>query len=206
VITNLKQIIMKKTLIFTATCLTAVTIFYSSCKKSTTTTATPAATTPAGPTLYTQVGGTTMVPDKANGNVMIEQGRLTLRNVVDSAIYVIAGDAQLTPYFQVLLAEVGKGNTTGFAALSENFTDFLCVATGSTNTAFAYGGKSMADAHNPAYNSRIAEKVSTADFNKFVGDIGTALAQNGVNSTNNGPLVTSLVNLLNTTMGAIVQR
>jgi hypothetical protein len=202
---------MKKTVILAAACLTTVSLFYSSCKKKDTTT-TPAATTPTptptGPTLYTQVGGTVTVTDPApTGTVTtIEKGRLTLRSVVDSSIYVIAADAQLQPYFTVLLAEVGMGNTTGFTALSENFTDFLCGATGSTNPAYVYGGKSMADAHNPAYNSRISQKVTAADFNKLVGDIGTGLAKNGVTSTNNGPLVTSLVNLLNTTMGAIVQR
>ncbi|MEO8760505.1 MAG: group 1 truncated hemoglobin [Bacteroidia bacterium] len=199
---------MKKSTILAAICLTTVSIFYTSCKKKDTTTpTTPVATTPAGPTLYTRVGGTVTVQDpRAAAGTMIETGRLTLRSVVDSAIYVIAGDAQINGYFQVLLAEVGAGNTTGFSALSENFTDFLCTATGATNTAYTYGGRSMKDAHDPMYTNRISNKVTSADFDKFVGDIGTALAKNGVNSTNNAQLVTDLVALLETTKSTIVQR
>jgi hypothetical protein len=199
---------MKKQVILAAICLTTVSIFYTSCKKKdTTTTPTPAATTPAGPTLYTRVGGTVMVQDpKAATGTMIEKGRLTLRSVVDSAIYVIAADASINGYFTVLLQEVTAGNTTGFAALSENFTDFLCGATGATNSAYLYGGKSMKDAHDPAYTNRITQKVDNADFTQFVNDIGTALAKNGVTTSNNAQLVTDLVALLNTTRSTIVQR
>jgi hypothetical protein len=201
---------MKKQVILAAICLTTASIFYTSCKKKDTTTTTPAATTPAGPTLYTRVGGTAMVQDpKAATGTMIEQGRLTLRSVVDSAIYVIAADANINSYFHILLAEVGSGNTTGFAALSENFTDFLCGATGSTNTAFTYGGKSMKDAHNPAYNSRITTLVTSAAFSQFVNDIGTALAKNGVTTASTAStdptLIPDLVALLNTTQSTIVQ-
>ncbi|HTA63805.1 MAG TPA: group 1 truncated hemoglobin [Bacteroidia bacterium] len=197
---------MKKSVILAAACLTTVSVFYSSCKKSTTTTPTPAATTPPGPTLYSRVGGTAMVNDPKHTGTMIEQGRLTLRSVVDSSINVIAADAQLQPYFGALFAELGAGNTSGLTALSQNFTDFMCTATGSTNAAYGYGGKSMKDAHNPAYNNRISMKVNAADFDKFVGDIGTGLAKNGVNSTNNAQLVNDLVALLETTKADIVQR
>jgi len=202
---------MKKQVILAAICLTTASVFYTSCKKSTTTTATtPAATTPAGPTLYTRVGGTAMVQDpQAASGTMIEKGRLTLRSVVDSAIYVIAADANINSYFHVLLAEVGAGNTTGFSALSENFTDFLCTATGSTNTAFVYGGKSMKDAHNPTYSSRITTLVTSAAFDQFVTDIGTALAKNGVTTASTAStdpnLIPDLVALLETTKSTIVQ-
>ena len=198
---------MKKQVILAAICLTTSTIFYTSCKKKdTTTTPTPVATTPAGPTLYTRVGGTTMVQDPtASAGTMIEQGRLTLRNVVDSSIYVIAGDAQINSYFHVVLTELGMGTTTGFATLSENFTDFMCTATGSTNVSYQYGGRSMKDAHNPTYNSRITTLVTSSAFDQFVNDIGTGLAKNGVNSTNNAQLVTDLVALLETTKSTIVQ-
>ncbi len=147
-----------------------------------------------------------MVSDPNNSSAMIEQGRLTLRSVVDSSINVIAADTQMTKYFTVLFAELGASNTSGLTALSENFTDFMCYATGCTNAAYAYNGKSMADAHNTATNSRIALKIDAADFDKFVGDIGTGLAQNGVTSANNAQLVTDLVALLYTTKSAIVQR
>jgi hypothetical protein len=158
------------------------------------------------PSLYDRVGGTAMVSDPANSGKMIEKGRLTLRSVVDSSILVIAGDTQLAKYFPVLFAELGLGNTSGLTALSENFTDFMCAATGSTNAAYAYSGKNMKDAHDPAKNNRMALKSNGADFDRFVGDIGIGLAKNGVTSANNKQLVDDLVALLYTTKSDIVQR
>lgn len=212
---------MKKNVLLFTVCLTAVALVYTSCKKednntgsttsTTSTTATTSSTsststTNTAPTLYTRVGGTTMVNDPANPGQMIEQGRLTLRAVVDSSILVIAADTQLAKYFPTLFAELNMGNSSGLAALSENFTDFMCVATGSTNSAYAYTGKNMTDAHNPATNSRMGLKADAADFDKFVGDIGMGLAQNGVTAQNNPDLVNDLVALLYTTKPAIVQR
>jgi len=176
-----------------------ISLFQISCKKD------DDKTNPT-PTLYERVGGTTMVADPKNSGTMIEKGRLTLRSVVDSSILVIASDPAMTKYFPVLFAELGAGNTSGFTALSENFTDFMCAATAAKNTAFAYNGKSMKDAHDPAKNSRMTGKVTAADFDKFVGDIGTGLAQNGVTTTNNAQLVADLVALLNTTKTDIVQQ
>lgn len=161
---------------------------------------------PTTPSLYDRVGGTTMVADPSNPGQMIEKGRLTLRAVVDSSILVIAGDTQMAKYFPVLFAELGNGNTSGLTALSENFTDFMCSATGAKNTAYAYMGKNMKDAHDPAKHTRIAVKVNEADFDKFVGNIGVGLAQNGVTAANNKALVDDLVALLYTTKADIVQR
>jgi hypothetical protein len=189
----------KNTLLFTAG-LFACSVFVWSCSDKKDDTTTPA------PTLYERVGGTTMVSDPANSGTMIEKGRLTLRSVVDSSILVIAGDTAVDEYFPVLFAELGMGNTTGLTALSESFTDFMCAATGAKNTAYVYSGKNMKDAHDPAKNSRIAQKIGAADFDKFVGDIGTGLAKNGVNSANNAQLVTDLVALLYTTKADIVQQ
>ena len=196
---------MKKHIILLAACTVGMTIIFSSCKKKDDTT--PAAT----PTLYDQVGGTTMVNDPANPGTMVQQGYLTIRSVTDSSIFVIAADTQLQKYFPTLLAEVGAGNLTGYKALSENFTYFICTATGSTN--YTYTGLSMVAAHNHATNSRFgattpADVVTTdsTDFDKFVGDVGVGLAQNGVTSTNNPTLVNALVALLNTTKKQVVQR
>ena len=199
---------MKKHFIILAAGLIGMTVITTSCKKK----KTDATTTPAPtPSLYTRVGGSAMVSDPTSSGTTIQQGRLTLRSVTDSSIYVIAGDTQLTKYFPTLLAEVGANNTTGFTALSKNFTDFLCVATGSAD--YSYTGKSMTDAHNHATNSRMgdgthtnSQKANSADFDKFVGDIGTGLAKNGVTSSNNAALVNDLVALLNTTKTSIVQR
>lgn len=193
-------------MILSSALLFSLALTFTACKKdddddTMTTTPTPE------PTLYSRVGGTTLVQDpNAAAGTMIEQGRLTLRAVVDSSIFVIAGDPVMQPYFSVLLAEVGSGNLTGFSALSLNFTDFLCTATGATNSSYQYTGRSMANAHNPANNSRIAMKVTSADFDQFVNDIGAGLAQNGVTSANNADLVNDLVALLYTTKSAIVQQ
>lgn len=198
---------MKRSLIIPMLALAGSAIFYTACKKDEKDPEPEPVVTPTPtPTLYERVGGTTSVSDPRNTGTMIEKGRLTLRSVVDSAIYVIAGDPAMTPYFGTLLAEVGANNTTGFAALSKNFTDFLCSATGAKNTAYAYTGKSMKAAHDPATNSRMGMKADAVDFDKFVGDIGTALAKNGVTSANNKALVDDLVALLNTTKADIVQR
>lgn len=194
---------MKKVSLLALVSLTALTIFYSSCKEKEDDKPTP---TPTTPSLYDRVGGTTMVADPKNGGQMIEQGRLTLRAVVDSSINVIAADAQLAPYFPVLFAELGNGNTSGLTALSESLTDFFCSATGSKNASYAYMGKNMKDAHDPAKNNRMGMKANKADFDKFVGDIGIGLAKNGVTAQNNKQLVDDLVALLYTTEADIVQR
>ncbi len=201
---------MKKTIFIAALFFASASLVVTSCKKEETPVVEEPAPTPTPtptPTLYERVGGTTSVADPKNSGQMIEKGRLTLRSVVDSAIFVIAGDAKMAPYFPVLLGEVGAGNLTGFSALSKNFTDFLCLATGSKNAAYiAYSGKSMKDAHDPAKNNRMGKKANAADFDAFVADIGTALAKNGVTSANNKALVDDLVALLYTTKADIVQQ
>lgn len=156
--------------------------------------------TPAKMTLYDSLGGTAMVSDPAHPGTMIEKGRLGLRSVVDSAIFVIAGDTKINGYFQVLLAEVTAGNTSGFMALSKNLTDFFCVATGAKN--FSYSGKSMTAAHDPATNSRITMKVDSADFDQFVADVVTAAQKNGLSNQ----LIGQVGTVIYSVEGAVVQR
>lgn len=160
--------------------LTLITVFFAlfagmtmtqSCKKSTTTT-TPAAT------LYDTLGGTKLVADPNNTGSMIEQGRLGIRSVVDSTIFVIAGDTAINGHFTVLLSEVTAGNLSGFQALSKNLTDFFCVATGAKD--YSYGGKSMTDAHNPATNTRMNGKADNSDFTAFVNDLVKGAQKNGL--------------------------
>lgn len=153
--------------------------------------------------LYNRLGGTDMVADPAMGG-MIEAGRLTLRSVVDSTIFVIAGDsAFLNSFFPVLVSELGAGNTTGLSELSENLTDFFCVATGSKNASNAYIGLDMKTAHDPSANPRMGMKANDADYTKFVGYVVEGAAQNGVPATD--PLVTDLGKLLETLRTTIVQ-
>ncbi len=154
------------------------------------------------PTLYEKLGGTSMVNDPANPGQMIEQGRLGLRSVVDSTILIIAGDPDLQPYFEVLLMEVGSGNVTGFTALSKNLTDFFCVATGAKN--FTYNGiNSMAAAHDPAQNNRMALKADNAAYNKFIADVVAGAAKNGVTDSE---IVSELGAVLESLRSVIVQR
>src|SRR5580692_9018275 len=135
---------MKKAALFSILLGLGVTLsLMSSCSKKSST-----SSTSNKPTLYDSLGGSAMVSDPANPGTMIEQGRLGIRSVLDSTIFVIAGDTAINGFFQVLLAEVTAGNTSGYTALSNNLTDFVCVATGAKD--FTYGGKSMTDAHNPA--------------------------------------------------------
>jgi hypothetical protein len=143
--------------------------FTQSCKKE---------ETKVTPTLYDTLGGTTKVADPANPGMMIEQGRLAVRSVVDSTIFVIAADNEINGFFTVLLSEVTSGNTTGFQALSKNLTDFVCVATGAKD--FTYGGKNMHDAHDPAANSRMNGKADNGDFDAFVTDLVAGAHKNGV--------------------------
>lgn len=152
------------------------------------------------PTLYEKLGGETMVSDPANAGQMIEQGRLGLRSVVDSTIFVIAADPDLSPFFATLLAEVGNGNTSNLAILSKNLTDFFSVATGAKN--FSYSGMDMASAHDPAINPRMAMKSDDDDFDAFIGAVVIGAQQNNVPSD----LITEVGALIETLRDDVVQK
>jgi len=188
---------MKKTAILSlAMIVSSAAIFFSSCSKSSDTTA----TVTVQATLYDSLGGTAMVTDPANTSVKIETGRLGIRSVVDSTIFVIAADPKLNGFFKVLLAEVTAGNTSGFAALSKTLTDFFCVATGAKN--FTYSGKSMAAAHDPAQNSRMFAKAASADFDQFITDLVAGATKNKLPAN----LITSVGIVVNTQRSIVVQK
>ena len=188
---------MKK-MIKTALYLSLVALMVTGCKKDDEPAPTPAPT--PTPTLYQRLGGTTMVADPANSGQMIEKGYLGLRSVVDSTIFVIAGDAQLQPFFAVLLAEVGNNDLTGFAALSENLTEFFAVATGSQN--YTYDGLNMVETHNNAGNPRMTGLVGDSDFDRFIVDLVAGAAQNNVPTD----IVTDIGALVETLRDPIVQQ
>ncbi|MFZ5978423.1 MULTISPECIES: group 1 truncated hemoglobin [Hydrotalea] len=171
----------------------AIALLGSSCKKSDTT---PPMMTK---TLYDSLGGTTMVPDPAVQGAMIEKGRLGIRSVVDSAIFVIAADTNINVYFKVLLQEVSSGNLSGFKALSKNLTDFFCVGTGAKN--FTYGGKDMVSAHNPATNPRMNGKAMNDDFDSFIKDVVVAAKKNGLPDY----LIARLGTIINSLRSQVVQ-
>lgn len=153
-------------------------------------------------TLYDSLGGTTMVTDPANSSEKIEQGRLTIRSVVDSAIFVIAADTRINKYFTVLLAEVTAGDLSGFQALSKNLTDFVAVGTGAKN--YTYTGLSMQATHDPAQNPRMDGKADNADFDAFEEDLVAGAGKNGIMPDN--PALKSLANLVESLRGTVVQR
>ena len=147
---------MKRTIIlFSVAAVFGVSMLStSSCKKSSS----------SSMTLYDSLGGTTMVADPSTSGATIEKGRLAIRSVIDSTIFVIAGDTAINGHFTTLLAEVTAGNLTGFEALSKNLTDFVAVATGAKD--YTYGGKNMVAAHDPAhFNAFEADLVAGANKN-----------------------------------------
>jgi hypothetical protein len=154
----------------------------------------------AAATLYDSLGGTTMVSDPTHPGTMIEKGRLGIRSVVDSTIFVIAGDTAINDQFTVLLAEVTSGNTSGLTTLSKNLTDFFCVATGAKN--FTYGGKDMVAAHDPAQNPRMGSKADSHDFDVFVADLVKGAQQVGLPND----LIGRVGRVVNTTRSQVVQR
>lgn len=184
----------KPILLVLAACVTVAVCVMPSCKKKDSTT--PVAIL----TLYDSLGGTTMVADPSNSGQMIEKGRLGIRSVVDSTIFVIAADPSLNTFFPVLLAEVTSNNLSGFTALSKSLTDFFCVATGAKN--FTYSGKSMVAAHDPAQNSRMNGKASAADFDQFVADLVIGAKKVGLSDQ----LIGRVGTVVNTTKTQVVQK
>jgi hypothetical protein len=154
---------------------------------------------PVKATLYDSLGGSTMVADPANPGQMIQKGYLGIRSVVDSTIFVIAADSRINGHFTVLLSEVGKGNLTGFTALSTNLTVFVAVATGSSD--YTYKGLSMTDAHNPATNPRMNGKATSADFDAFVSDLVIGAQKNGLPAN----LINSVGAIVETLRAQVVQ-
>ena len=197
---------MKKYTLIVASLILGMSLTVTSCKKDVTT----ASTASAGLAnnnydLYNRLGGTALTQDPdAEAGVMIESGRLTLRSVVDSTIILIASDgAFLTKFFPVLVEELGNEDYDGLSMLSENLTDFFCVALGSKNPSYAYVGLDMAKAHNPAMNPRMGAKSSNADYTKFVNFVVGGAGKNGVPATS--PLVSDLGKVLETLRTTIVQ-
>ena len=165
---------------------------------------------PAKASIYERLGGTKMVADPDNSGMMIEQGRLSFRKVVNSTIGLIVADVQsnasgnLSAHFAPLLAETGNTQATNIAKLSDNLTDFFSFNTGGTNAVNTYSGLNMVAAHDPAVNKRMGTKASNADYTKFEGYVGAAANANGVAS--NTELYTDVVAVLESLRTPIVQK
>lgn len=187
---------MKAVSLFSLLTLTAVLFLVTpSCSKSKN-------SSPTQPTLYDSLGGTTMVADPANTGTTIEKGRLLIRNIVDSTIFVIAADTAINGHFTTLLSEVKSGNLSGFQALSKNLTDFMAVGTGARD--YSYTGKSMVAAHDPAQNPRMNGKADNSDFNAFEADLVTGAGKAGVPS--NSPALGSVARIVESLRSQVVQQ
>lgn len=159
-------------------------------------------------TLYQKLGGTTKVADPNNPGQMIEKGRLSYRSVVDSTINLIVADivvgsnGNLGAHFAPIVGEVSAGNATNVAVLSKNLTDFFSANTGggATNT---YSGLGMVEAHDPAQNPRMGAKSTDANYDKFIGYVGTAAGLNGVTDP---VLIGEVVDVLESLRDPIVQQ
>ncbi len=177
-----------------AVCFSAV--IFQSCKKDDT--PAPAPT----PTLYDSLGGSAMVADPANSGQQIEKGRLLIRSIIDSTIFVIAGDTAINNHFTVLLAEVTNGDLSGYQRLSKNITDFVAVGTGAKD--YQYGGLDMVSAHDPAKNPRMNGKADNGDMDAFEKDLFMGAAQVGVPSTT--PALISVGKIVESLRSKIVQQ
>ncbi|MBS1529467.1 MAG: group 1 truncated hemoglobin [Bacteroidetes bacterium] len=187
---------MKKATFLPVIAIIAIaSLMLSACSKK-------AASNPAptmGTTLYDTLGGTTLVADPTHQGAMIEKGRLAIRNVIDSTIFVIAADSRINGHFTVLLSEVTKGDLSGFTDLSENLTTFVSGATGAKD--YIYIGLSMHDAHDPATNPRMNGKATNADFDAFVSDLVAGANKNKVPSA----IITSLGKIVESLRTTVVQ-
>lgn len=187
---------MKNLILVSFITLSLSAVVFQSCKKS------DNPEPPAKPTLYDSLGGTAMVADPATSGAQIEKGRLLIRNIIDSTIFVIAGDNAINGHFTMLLNEVGMGDLSGFQELSKNLTDFVAVGTGAKN--YKYTGMDMVSTHDPAKNPRMDGKASNADMDAFEKDLFMGAAKAGVPATT--PALMSVGKIVESLRSQIVQK
>ncbi len=187
---------MKNLIIVSIITLCFSSVIFESCKKDDT----PAP--PVKPTLYDSLGGSVMVADPTNSGTKIEKGRLLIRNIIDSTIFVIAGDTAIKGHFTVLLNEVGNGDLSGFQELSKNLTDFVAVGTGAKD--YTYTGLDMVSAHDPAINPRMDGKADNSDMDAFETDLFAGAAKAGVPSTT--PALISVGKIVESLRSKVVQQ
>ncbi len=171
--------------------LVAATVF-SSCHKS--------GNGAASRTLYDSLGGTVLVTDPANFGQTVEQGYLTIRTIVDTALLIIQVDTTINSYFSIMVNEDTLHQAaTEYDKLSLNIGNFLAVAAGAKD--FSYSGPDLFAAHNPDSNANIPATVDSAAFNEFVYDLGLSAKQYNLSNQ----LISQLGTLLYRYEGQIVQ-
>jgi hypothetical protein len=153
-----------------------------------------------GHTFYDSLGGTVVVNDPANFGQTVEQGYLTIRTIVDTALLIIQADTTINSYFSIMVNEDTLHLApTEYDKLSLNISNFLAVAAGAKD--YSYTGPSLLAAHNPDSNLNIPAPVDSAAFNEFAFDLGTSASQYGLSSQ----LISQLGDLLYRYEGQVVQ-
>jgi hypothetical protein len=154
----------------------------------------------AGHTFYDSLGGTVLVTDPGNYGQTVEQGYLTIRTIVDSALLIIQADSLINSYFTIMVNEdTTHTSATEYDKLSLNISNFLAAAAGAKD--YTYTGLSMLAAHNPDSNAAIPAPVSSAAFNEFAYDLGQSALDYGLSNQ----LISQLGTLLYRYEGQVVQ-
>ncbi|MEO8853664.1 MAG: group 1 truncated hemoglobin [Ginsengibacter sp.] len=187
---------MKNLIVVSIITLSFSAVIFQSCKKKDN----PMPPTP--PTLYDSLGGSAMVSDPATSGAKIEAGRLLIRNIIDSTIFIIGGDTAINGHFTVLLGELGNKDFSGFMELSKNITDFVAVATGAKD--YTYTGMDMVTAHDPSKNLRMNGKADNGDMDAFEKDLFAGAAKAGVPATT--PALISVGKIVESLRSKIVQQ
>lgn len=187
---------MKNLIIVSIIALSFSSLVFQSCKKK------DNSMPQTQKTLYDSLGGSTMVADPANAGAKVEAGRLLIRNIIDSTIFIIGGDTAINGHFTVLLGELGKGDYSGFQELSKNITDFVAVGTGAKD--YQYTGMDMVTTHDPAKNPRMNGKADNGDMDAFEKDLFAGAAKAGVPAST--PALISVGKIVESLRGKIVQQ
>jgi hypothetical protein len=157
-----------------------------------------------GHTFYDSLGGTVLVTDPANYGQTVEQGYLTIRTIVDTALVIIQADTLINSYFSIMVNEdTLHAAPTEYDKLSVNITNFLAVAAGAKD--YSYTGLSMSAAHDTATNAYILTPVDSAAFNEFAYDLGFSASHVVAPYTLSSQLISQLGHLLYRYEGQIVQ-
>jgi hypothetical protein len=156
-----------------------------------------------GPTFYDSIGGTVLVTDPANYGQTVEQGYLTIRTIVDTALVIIQTDPLINGYFSIMVNEdTLHAVPTEYDKLSLNITNFLAVAAGAKD--YSYTGLDMVAAHNPDSNAYILTPVDSAAFNEFAYDLAYSASHQPPPYTLSNQLISQLGHLLYRYEGQIV--
>jgi hypothetical protein len=156
-------------------------------------------------TFYDSIGGAVLVTDPANFGQTVEQGYLTIRTIVDTALVIIQTDTLINGYFTFMVNEDTLHEApTEYDKLSLNITNFLAVAAGAKD--YSYTGLDMFAAHNPDSSAFILTPVDSLAFNEFAYDLAQSATNLPPPYKLSSQLISQLGHLLYRYEGQIVQR